>query len=203
MRSVTTLALIFAAGIACADRLITIPTGSKVTLNTIKAEALWEQSRARTFRSYFGFGVTDAIDMQITTERYQGRPNEGSFDLAYNIIPPIVGIGPGISVGVQDALNNSRDGRRYFIAITSKEGFADSVNGTIPAEFTIGGYLGSVNSPFVGVMLPFTDRVRFLAEYNGKRILAGLDIRPVNNLGLRAIFEDRDVLIGAQVTVRF
>lgn len=203
MRSTLSLALICAAGFASADRLITIPTGTKVTLNTIKFESLWEQSRARTVRSYAAFGVTNAIDMQIETEKFNEVRTRTTFDFAYNLIPPITGIGPGISFGMQDALNTSRDGRRLFIAITQREGYADTVNGSVAADITIGGYFGAISSPFVGMMLPFTDKVRFLAEYNGRRISAGLDVRPVPYLGLRAIFENHDVLLGAQVTIKF
>jgi len=172
-------------------------------MNTLKYEGLWEQSSARTVRNYFGFGVTDAIDAQIETEKFDEVRTRATFDLSYNYIPPITGIGPGISFGVQDVMNNSRDGRRFYVAVTQREGYVDTVNGSIPLEFTLGGYFGSINSPFVGVMVPFTDRVRFLAEYNGKRITAGLDLRPFNNIGLRAVFEEHDLLVGAQVSIKF
>ncbi|MBN9502211.1 MAG: hypothetical protein BGO01_19205 [Armatimonadetes bacterium 55-13] len=203
MRSITSLALILVCGVASADRLITIPTGSKIRLNTVRVESLWEQSRSRTQKNYVGFGVTDGIDMEVFTEKYEGKNIRTSFDVSYNYIPPIVGIGPGISFGIKDFLNVSRDGRRMFLAITTKEGYADSVTAQIPAEITIGGYFGSVNAPFIGAMLPFTDRVRFLAEFNGKHLEAGLDIRPLRNLGLRAIFDNKDVLVGAQFTFRY
>lgn len=203
MRSTFSFALIFVASIACADRLITIPTGTKIKLHTFRVEGLWEQSTARTEKTYYGFGVTDAIDAEIETEKFPGRDMRATFDVAYNYIPPITGIGPGISFGVKDVLGNSQDGRRYFLAITQREGYSDTVNGSVPMELTLGGYFGAVNSPFVGVMLPFTDKVRFMAEYDGRRISAGFDIRPLNNVGLRAIFSNRDTLVGAQVSIKF
>jgi hypothetical protein len=203
VRVLLLLATLGLATFSSADRLITIPTGTKITLNTVKFEGLTEQSRSRTSRYWLGFGVTNAIDAQITGEKFELGKFKTSFDVAYNYIPPITGIGPGISFGVQDVLNETHDGRRYFLAITTKEGFADSVNGSVPAEITIGGYFGSINSPFVGVMLPFTDKLRFLAEFNGRRITAGVDIRPTNDIGLRAVFDQRDVLVGAQITLRF
>ena len=203
MRILAPLVLISFAAVASADRLITIPTGTKIKLYTIKFEGLWEQSRNRSSRYYLGAGITNAIDAQLTGEKFDGRRIRNSFDVAYNYIPPITGIGPGISFGIQDVLGVSRDGRRYFLAITTREGFADSVSGMVPAEITIGAYFGSVNSPFVGVMLPFTDYVRVLAEFNGKRINAGLELRPTNDIGLRAIFDRSDVLVGAQISVRF
>jgi len=203
VRTLLSLATLGLATLSMADRLITIPTGTKITLDTVKFEGLTEQSRSRSSRYWLGFGVTNAIDAQITGEKFEFGRFKTSFDVAYNYIPPITGIGPGISFGVQDVLNETHDGRRYFLAITTKEGFADSVNGSVPAEITIGGYFGSINSPFVGVMLPFTDKLRFLAEFNGRRITAGVDIRPTNDIGLRAVFDQRDVLVGAQITLRF
>ncbi|MBC8066366.1 MAG: hypothetical protein H7Y17_16160 [Chlorobia bacterium] len=203
MRTLLPLALIGLSATAFADRLITIPTGTKIKLNTIKAEGIWEQSRARSSRYYLGAGLTDAIDAQFTGERFEGERFRSSFDISYNYIPPIIGVGPGVSFGVQDVLNVTNDGRRYFIAITTRQGFADSVSGSIPAEFTLGAYFGSVTAPFIGVMLPFTDYVRVLAEYNGRRINAGVEIRPTNDIALRAIFERKDLLIGAQVTIKF
>lgn len=203
MRALLPLALLGLSTTAFADRLITIPTGSKIRLNTIRAEGLFEQSRARSSRYYLGTGVTNAIDVELTGEKFEGHKLRTSIDFSYNYIPPIIGIGPGVSFGVQDALGVTRDGRRYFLAITTKEGFADSVNGMVPAEFTFGAYFGSINAPFVGVMLPFTDRLRVLAEFNGRRITAGVEIRPLNDFGIRAVFDQKDVLIGAQATIRF
>lgn len=203
MRWILPLVLIGLSTYANADKLITIPTGTKITLNTLKLEGLFEQSRNRNSRYYIGAGITDSFDAHITGEVFDGRRMRTSVDFSYNYIPPITGIGPGISVGVQDVLGVTRDGRRFFLAITNKEGFLDSEGGRVPAEFTFGGYFGSVSRPFVGVALPFTDYVKFMAEFNGQRINAGVELRPTPNLGLRAIFERRDVLLGAQVTVRF
>ncbi|HJP82547.1 MAG TPA: hypothetical protein VJ835_03495 [Fimbriimonadaceae bacterium] len=203
MRSLLPLAVFSLSALSAADRLITIPTGSKIKLDTIRAEGLWEQSRSRNSRYYIGAGLTNAIDFEFTGERFDGHRFRNSVDLSYNYIPPIIGFGPGISFGVQDAFGVTRGGRRFFLAITTREGFADSVSGAVPAEITIGAYFGSVNAPFVGVMLPFTDYVRALAEFDGRRINAGVEFRPMANLGLRATFERNDVLIGAQVTLKF
>lgn len=172
-------------------------------MNTIKIEGLLEQSRNRNSRYYIGAGITDAIDAHITGEVFDGRRMRTSIDVSYNYIPPITGIGPGLSFGIQDALGVTRDGRRFFIAITNRDGYVDTVSGSVPAEITIGGYFGAINAPFIGASLPFTDYVRFLSEYDGRRVSAGVEVRPVKDIGIRAVFEGRDVLLGAQLTVRF
>jgi len=203
VRALIPVVLLGLAASAHADRLISIPIASKIPLGVYRFEGLLEQSRNRTSRYYLGTGITDAIDVEITGEKLLGRRMRTSFDVSYNYIPPIVGFGPGVSFGVQDVLGVTRDGRRYFIVVTTKEGWADSVHGMVPAEFSFGAYFGSISSPFVGVKLPFTDHFHVLAEYNGRRISAGLEVKPSRILGLRAVFERNDVLIGARITLRF
>jgi hypothetical protein len=73
VRVLLPIALLGLTSVALADRLITIPTGSKIKLKTIKAEGQWEQSRARSEKYYFGTGITDAIDAEFTGERFGNR----------------------------------------------------------------------------------------------------------------------------------
>lgn len=203
MRALLPLALFGLASVAHADRLITIPTGTKINMNTWRFEGLWEQSRNRTSQYYLGTGITNSFEVELTGEKFEGRRMRNSFDFSYNYIPPIIGFGPGVSVGIKDVMGVTRDGRRYYLAITSKEGFADSVHGMVPAEFTIGTYFGSVNRPFVGAMLPFTDYVKLMVEYNGRRISAGAEIKVNRNFGIRAVVDRKDILVGGQMTLRF
>jgi hypothetical protein len=203
VRALFPLARVGLSATAYADRLITVPTATKIRLNTIKAEGLWEQSRARTQKYYLGTGITDAIDVELTGERFENHRFRTSLDVAYNYLPPLPGFGPGVSFGVQDAFGVTRDGRRFYLAITTREGDADTVSGWVSLEYTIGMYFGAISSPFIGVSIPFTPHVKFLAEHNGRRISAGVEIRPTSDIGLRAVFERKDVLIGAQVTLRF
>jgi hypothetical protein len=203
VRSLLPICLLALACHAQADRLITIPTGTKIRLDTLRIEGMLEQSRNRNSRYYLGFGATNAFDVEVTGQVFEGGRMRTSLDISYNYIPPIIGFGPGISFGVQDIWGVTRDGRRFFVAVTNKEGFADSVHGFVAAEFTFGAYFGGISSPFVGVMLPFTDQFRVLAEYNGRRISAGIEIRPTNDIGIRAVFEEKDVLLGAQISLRF
>jgi len=203
MRVLLPLALLGLASAAHADRLITIPTGTKIQMNTWRFEGLWEQSRNRSSQYYLGTGITNSFEVELTGEKWEGHRIRNSFDFSYNYIPPIIGFGPGISVGIKDAMGVTRDGRRFYLAVTNKEGFADTVHGLVPAEFTFGLYLGSVNRPFVGMMLPFTDYVRIMVEFNGQRINAGTEIRVNRSFGIRAVVDRKDVMVGGQFTLRF
>jgi hypothetical protein len=203
VRVFTLIALAAVAGPAAADRLITIPTGSKIPYRTLVGEYVFEKSRSRTVEAYLGLGIGKSFDMELRSERIDEEEQIGTFDIGYNYIAPIRGFGPGLSVGVQDVANRSRDGRRAYFAATFLEGTPSNQVGDTPASLTIGYMGGSINAAFVGVMMPFTDTLRLLAEHNGRRITAGFEFRPKPWAGIRLLFRDRDTLLGASVTTHF
>src|SRR3989304_5432395 len=112
------LCLLLAAGVtglAGADRLILIPTGTKLPFGTARLEHLFDVRATSRSQEYFGFGVGKSFEAAITSERMPGG-NEGSFDFAFNYLDPVVNYAPGISVGVVDAMDNTADGRRFYVA---------------------------------------------------------------------------------------
>lgn len=203
MRVITAFAFAALAGPALADRLITIPTGSKIPFRTVVGEYVFEKSRSRTVEAYLGLGIGKSFDMELRSERIDEEEQIGTFDLGYNYIAPIRGFGPGLSVGVQDVANRSRDGRRAYFAATFLEGTPSTMIGDTPASLTVGYMGGSINAAFVGVMMPFTDTFRLLAEHNGRRITAGVEYRPAPWVGLRLLFRERDTLLSASLTRHF
>lgn len=186
-----------------ADRLISIPTGSKIPYRVVRGEVMWEKSRSRSMESFLGIGIGKSFDMELRSERFNSDESIGSFDLAYNYIAPIQGFGPGLSLGVQDALNKTRDGRRMYFAATFLEGSNSDMIGDKPLTLTLGAYVGSINAAFVGVDLPFTNEVHMLAEHNGRRITFGFEVQPVRWGSIRLLFRERDTLLSAAITRRF
>jgi hypothetical protein len=156
----------------------------------------------RTQEYFFGFGLSPFLDMEIRSEYFDGSSPKGTFDIGYNYISPIPDITPGITLGVQDALDQTRDGLRFFGAITYRPVFS-TINGDIPADLTIGVFAGSRNAPFAGGTIPFSREFRFLYEYNGTRFASGIEVLPMKDLGFRLVFRDRDVLGGMHYTRRF
>jgi hypothetical protein len=186
-----------------ADRLISIPTGSKIPYRVFRAEVMFERSRSRSVESFLGIGVGKSFDMELRSERFESDKTLGTFDLGYNYIAPIQGFGPGLSVGVQDVLDRTRDGRRAYFAATFLEGSSSEMIGDKPLTLTIGAYFGSINAAFVGVDVPFTNAIHMLAEQNGRRITFGIESQPVRWAAVRILFRERDTLLSAALTRRF
>lgn len=202
MRSLLALALLLATSAAVqADRLISIPLGSKVTFGSMRWETFAELSRARTWDRYLAVGITKEYEIAYHGERIDDGPMRDTFDFAYQYIAPITDTFPGISVGVQDVLNRTRDGRRAYFAAT----FRQSLEGlSAPAEVTLGMAQGRHLQAFVGVAFPLHPNFRILAEDNGERIASGVEFLAFDGaLGGRILVRDQDLMVGATLTVKF
>ena len=205
MRFPLLLALTLGVASAClADRVITVPMGRKIPFRSFKIDSFAELSRARTWDRFVGVGVTPEIEVDYHGERVGGGPIRDTFDFSYNYVSPLINQAPGISVGVQDVLNRTRDGRQVYLAVTWRQA-ADNIGmGNVPFEVTLGISQGRRLLPLVGVNLPLTESLRLLAEDNGMRIASGIEFRALNNaLRLRLIVRDQDVMAGATLTLRF
>src|SRR5579862_6276184 len=159
------LCLALAFGLATgafADRLITIPLGRKVLFDDFKFDSFIEMSSGRTWDRYVGFGLTRQIEIDYHGEKIDHGPMRDTFDFSYNYLAPIMNQSPGISVGIQDALNRTQNGRRAYIAATWRQSVDDIGHGNLPLEATLGYSQGSSGAGFVGVSIPLSEQVRFL-----------------------------------------
>lgn len=195
------LTLLLACGAAQADRLITIPTGKKIPFGTIRTDAIVGMGRNTRFLGYLGIGAGQSFDAELSYQDFSPLPKVGSFDFAYNYVVPVVDITPGVSVGVQDALNRTALGRTVFLAITYRIGLMGDYNSDVPMELTIGAR--TRYGVFLGVMLPITTQFRLLTEHDGRRITAGLEVRPSPGLAARWLFRQNEGLFEVQLSTRF
>lgn len=190
-----------AASPAHADRIITVPTARKLPFRTVRYELQAHPGGNRVSESYLGIGIGTALEIELRHGAARSGGAEGTIDFAYNYLPPILDA-PGISFGIQDALDRTPDGQRFFFAIGFRPMFS-TLSGDVPADVTLGAFLGRVDSAFVGVAIPFSEQVRLLAEHNGYRLSSGFEIRPVRTIGLRAILRDQALHLGFWATKRF
>ena len=190
------------AAVAPADRLITIPTGRKLPYGTVRYEFRYQPFEGGTQENLLGLGISTAFDMEIRTDRGIGESTTGTFDIAYNLIAALPGLSPGISFGVQDALDHTPDGRRFFGVVTFREPFS-TINGDFPADITVGVMGAKKVTPIVGVEVPFSKEVHLLVEHNGLRIASGMEFRPKPWLNLRAQIIGTRTELSAQVTTHF
>jgi hypothetical protein len=187
--------------IAHADRLISIPTARKLPFGTVSFEGMSEV-RGRTVEHYLDVGIGTSFELEAHSQRWLSGPTVGTFDVDYSYLAPIPDLAPGISLGVQDALDRTVQRRRYYAAITFRNIFETS-DGEVPADITLGAFLGHQSGAFVGVALPFSKAVWLLAEHDGYRISSGLELRPTAWASARLIFRDQQTLFDLKLVHRF
>lgn len=189
---------------ASADRLIFIPTAVKLRIGVVRAEAMFSGTHGRDIQGFLGTGLGKSVDLELTYSKVQGQSSVGSFNLAYYYIIPVTDLTPGVSVGVQDFLDKTPEGRSFYAAVTYRLGQVGDYNSDVPGELTIG--MGSRRyrrGAFVGFMLPFADQLRILGEYDTNKITAGFEIRPIRGLAIRTLFQSDQTFWSLSYSVKF
>jgi hypothetical protein len=196
------LSLLLVPSLASADRLLFVPTARKLPARAIAVEYRFDPTDGRASEQYIGFGLSPEFEMEIRNQRYGDR-TATTFDLGFNLIPPFTGLAPGITLGAQDVLGRTEDGRRYFLAMTFREDYF-GIGGEAPGDATIGvmHYRGKVH-PYVGVSIPFAPQLRLMAEHDGTRLAAGFELRPVRQVGIRFIVREQNAMMGLMLNHRF
>lgn len=192
------------ASSAVADRLITIPIGRKLPYGEFKFDSFAELSNAKTWDRFIGVGITKDFEIDYHGERFANGPMRDTFNVSYNYLPPIINEAPGISVGVQDVLNRTAEGRRVYLAVTWRTAVDSIGSGNLPMDVTLGVSQGSTALPLVGISLPLGDPVRLLVEDDGFRIAAGFEFKAFKNaFAARLLVRDQDVMLGANLSLKF
>lgn len=151
---------------------------------------------------YIGFAPLLGFEVDLRQRIRPGESGHGTFDLAYNFVAPVASLAPGISVGMLDALNETLDGRRTYIAFTFRE-LLDVGDKGANGEVTMGIQFGSSNTGFVGASIPLSNNFRLLAEHNGFRISAGFELAIAKTIRARAISQNGTLLFGLNLSHRF
>lgn len=185
-----------------ADRQIFIPTGDKIPFQTMRLEYLWLNRPGSAFDAWAGFGVTKDFEAELQLERLDSNAAVGTFNLAYSFVSPITDTVPGLAIGVRDGLNRTEVGRQFYAAATYRVGTAGEA-GADHLDATLGVGVGRRTVPFVGVMLPFSPHVHGLAEHDGQRATAGIEVIPFAGLGLRLMAQEHQTLISVRWSARF
>lgn len=170
---------------AFADRLIVIPTGKKLPLGTFRVETLVGPGDSGAGAWSIGTAFNKFFDGQIAWEGQSGPNDNISLDLGFNLVDPVIGFAPGLSLGVRDLTGESRDGRMLYVALTHYEGLSGTHNSDVPLEFTVGLSTGDRTGVFVGLVVPFTRWTRFISEYDTRRLTQGFQFTPTQALDVR------------------
>ncbi|MBI5708370.1 MAG: hypothetical protein HZC36_15415 [Armatimonadetes bacterium] len=188
---------------AAADRFIHGPIAQKLPYGALKLEGLWSGAEGRTASQRVGLGFATVFDGELVWDRRPGHESQFTFDLAYNYTDPVVTLIPGVSIGVQDALNRSEAGRRFYWVTTYHYGLDGKLNQNVPLEFTLGASLGARNGAIASFNIPFANWIRLVSEYDAGRLTQGLEYRPSKEAVVRMLFEEKTVLWTASLVRRF
>lgn len=187
---------------ALADDLIDIPTARKIIYEDLRYEFRSEPLAGGDYQHFLGIGLGPAFELDLRDQEFAGSHPVGTFDFSYNLVAALPAISPGISFGVQDAANETRDGRRFFAVTTFRNG-EDFLPGNLYSDITLGFQVGSLTSPFIGVLVPAAPQVYFLAEDSGFRINAGVELRPMPKVALRFIYRGNEPMLSLSAMGRF
>lgn len=199
------LACLFVVGIGClamADRVIDVPIGRSLKMGTFQFSDLEGANQSGVRDCYLAYAPLTGLEFGIRQRMRSGETGHTTVDFAYNLVAPVAALSPGISVGMLDALNETLDGRRTYVAFTFRE-LLDVGDKGANGEITMGVQFGHLNSGFVGVSLPLSNNVKLLAEHNGARISAGFEYTLAKSIQLRAITQDSTLLFGLNLSRRF
>ena len=198
------LLMVFAsAGLAHGDWLVFVPSGEKLPFQTGRSEVMWTATTSKDTTTTLGFGLTHEIEIDMTTETLDPRGTLASFDTSYTFTDPVVNFLPGFTIGVQDAMNQTATGRRFYIATSYEVGLTGIYNGDSPMRLTVGAYTGGLNGPFVGVAIPFSRTFIGLAEHDSRNLTAGFQLKPTEDTYIEWLFKNNEVLWAAGFTMRF
>ncbi len=202
MRFLAAASALLLSTAAFADRLILIPTGKKLLSTAFQFEILTDRSRDITM-GWFGMGLGQSFDFEFTAESFNDNRMTGSLDFSYNYTVPVVDFLPGMSIGVQDALNVTERGRNMYVAITHRYGNYGELNQDIPTEVTYGFWTREGGLFFAGVTLPFSKAFQLLAEHDSDNLTAGIQLSPHEGVNFRALFRQNQVMVSFRVQARF
>lgn len=187
---------------AMADRLIDIPTGRALPKGMLQFSNLEAFNQNGSRDRYLAFAPLPSFEFAVRQRMRPGESGDATLDFAYNLLPPVASVTPGISVGVLDALDETLDGQRTYLAMTFRELLEVGERGAY-GEVTLGVQFGSINTGFFGASLPMSQNFRLLAEHNGYRISAGFEYQIAQAIRVRAVTQEGTFLMGLNLSRRF
>ncbi len=202
MRFLAAASALLLSTAAFADRLILIPTGKKLLIEAFQLEILTDKSRDITM-GWFGFGIGQSFDFEVTAESFNDNRMVNSLDFSYNYTVPVVDFIPGMSFGVQDAMNVTERGRNVYVAVTHRYGNTGELNQDLPTELTYGFWTRAGGLFFAGVTLPFSRTLQLVAEHDSDELTAGVQLSPHEGVHFRALFRQSQVMVSFRVQARF
>jgi hypothetical protein len=203
MRPVPSILLASLACLSPAQRLLDVPSAISLQPREFKLETFFERNGNREQSTRVGLGLAPGFDAHLRWGRLAPRPIQATLDLSYAIARPLRGFGPGIAVGVMDALDTTRDRTRGYLVLSHLEEGVDDVTNPVSAEVVAGLSFGRHVSPLTGARIPLGPRLEAIAEYDGFRPAGGLKWLPVPGFYAGAFIRENRTLLALAGQIRF
>jgi hypothetical protein len=185
-----------------ADRVISMPTGRKIPFGVVQLEYAGDVRNSGAFESYFGVGASPEIELEVRYRQMASGKRTAGVSVGYNLITQIPDLSPGITVGLQDVGNAGIDGRRVYLAFTNRMSVT-AFDGDQYADLTFGIAVDDRVKPMLGFTLPLASSFRLLTEHDGRKLSAGVEIRPARTLCARYFVSGSDNFLSLGFTHRF
>jgi hypothetical protein len=164
---------------AFADRVLFVPTGEKLRSGELKVSGIFSTDSSRQVELRLGAGVTRELEFSLSQFSAKNQSDRQSFSASYTFIDAIPEFSPAISIGIEDAMNESERGRSVYLAISTTS-YPDSVFPLdIPMQLTLGTGTGELSGIFGGVRLPLSNELMVLGEWDRRGARIGAEVRPI------------------------
>lgn len=203
MRPVLPILLAAFACLSPAQRLLDVPSAIGIPPREFKLETFFERNGDREQFTRVGLGIAPGLDAHFRWGRLSPRPIRTTVDLSYALARPLRGFGPGLAIGVMDALDATRDRTRGYVVLSHLEEGLDDVTSPISVEIVVGMYLGRHVSPLAGARIPLGPRLEAIAEYDGFRPAGGLKWLPVPGFYAGTFIRESRTLLALGGQIRF
>jgi hypothetical protein len=204
-RALTAVGLLLGLCVAAparADQLIQIPTADIVPGATGEYLQRTEGNDAGYATVFLPAGKQYEVMFRWYNDYAGEQRVEGGGQ--FQLLPDGV-VTPGLAVGMWDITNSSPKGRRAFLMLTKHldRGDFSLPRFLPPMQLNFGVGTGKFSGPLAGIKINLPAHLDLVAEYDARRLNAGLWYSPMKHLTLKAELQNGELFFGGSLRSRF
>ncbi len=203
-KSLSVLALLVAlvGRPAVADELIQTPTADRVVGPTVSYRYQIDGDHLGYATALLPIGL--AYELMFRYYHGVGGRDEFEGGVELQLLPDGI-VTPGIAVGIWDVTNSSPFGRRAFLVLTKS--LERGQFGLPPllgeVQMNLGFGTGRFSGLFLGARTKLTPQLSLIAEFDSRRLNAGIWFQPTDQFTLKLESQNRETYLGGEFRLRF
>ncbi len=194
-----------------ADQVFFLPTGYTLQPSEVRISWLSQTDAMRKQTAIIGAGITWGWEVNGIWEKSKSQSKTVSLNIQHSIVQPYPDLFPGISVGILDILNETKEGRSFYVAGTWQTNIYTDWATDERGSITVGAGTKRFRGAFVSLYLPLYRRLSLLGEHDSRNLLVGFELIPFQSvkgekdawLGLRVVFSQGGTSLGFQLRRSF